>query len=79
MGNLYLTQRIFLKMKNKVELLLVDDDSTTLFIHEKILSKCTLNHPHISFSSGQNALNYILDEDNASKSSPFYLTSICRK
>ena len=46
-------------MSNIVELLLIDDDATTLFIHEKILGKCTINFPHKTFSNGLDCLNYM--------------------
>lgn len=46
-------------MIKNVELLLIDDDSTTLFIHEKILSKCTINFPHKSFNNAMDCLYYM--------------------
>ena len=46
-------------MSTIVELLLIDDDATTLFIHEKILAKCTLNFPYKTFSNGLDCLNYM--------------------
>jgi DNA-binding NtrC family response regulator len=50
-----------------VEVLLVDDDEMTLFIHEKILDRCSLSHPYQSFSSGEACLEHILDEANKGK------------
>lgn len=50
-----------------IEILLVDDDEMTLFIHEKILKKCTLDHPYFTFTSGRKAIDYIFQKENESK------------
>ncbi len=53
--------------ESSVEVLLVDDDEMTLLIHEKILDRCSMNHPYRSFSTGEGCLEYILDESNNAK------------
>lgn len=49
------------------EVLLVDDDEMTLFIHEKILNRCTMSHPFRSFMSGEECVKYVSSEENKSK------------
>lgn len=49
------------------EIILVDDDEMTLFIHEKILDRCSMKHPYKSFTSGETCLEYILNELNKEK------------
>jgi CheY-like chemotaxis protein len=50
-------------MNKKVEILLVDDDDMTLFIHEKILNKCTIPFPYRSFTSAESCLNFLNQTD----------------
>lgn len=54
-------------MKTDLELLLIDDDRLTLFIHEKILSRCELPFTNKSFSTGASALVYMVAPENALK------------
>jgi CheY-like chemotaxis protein len=49
------------------EILLVDDDEMTLFIHEKILDRCSMKHPYKSFTSGESCLGYMLRDENQDK------------
>ncbi|MEX2597614.1 MAG: response regulator [Salibacteraceae bacterium] len=46
-------------MNPNLELLVVDDDEMTLFIHEKIISKCRNPFSHKSFRSGEECLKYL--------------------
>lgn len=54
-------------MEKKLEILLVDDDEMTLFIHEKIMQRCELKTPYRSFNSAQLCLDYLSRDDDDSK------------
>ena len=49
-------------MNKTVEILLVDDDEMTLFIHEKILGHCSIPLAHRSFRSGEACIEYIREQ-----------------
>lgn len=51
-------------MGKNTELLLVDDDATTLFINEKIVTKCMEDLPYKTFYSAMDCLHY-MEENNA--------------
>lgn len=53
------TRKELSHLGTKTELLLVDDDATTLFINEKIIEKCNLFMPHKAFSNATDCLQYM--------------------
>ena len=46
-------------MNGKMEIILVDDDEMTIFIHEKILKRCKLDWPFQSFRSAESCLEFL--------------------
>lgn len=54
-------------MSKPIEILLVDDDEMTIFIHEKIIDRCANKHPFKSFRTGQTCLEYIEQNDHEHK------------
>lgn len=57
----------------KLELLLVDDDATTLFVNEKIVDKCNLSIPHKAFSNAIECLEYMKGKDSDDQSFLLFL------
>lgn len=53
------------------ELILVDDDSVLLLILEKMIRRVNPNHPTASFSSGNEALNFLAS--NSDPNNPRFL------
>ena len=52
-------------MSKPIELLLVDDDEMTLFIHEKILKRSGVPFPMRSFQSAEQCLDHLHTSQNA--------------
>jgi len=46
---------------------MVDDDEMTLFIHEKIMHRCGMQHPFQSFNSAKKCLEYLISDNTSSK------------
>ncbi len=51
----------------KPELLLVDDDETMLYLHERILEKCKIEIPSHSFKNGREVLDYLAGDEAREK------------